>query len=174
MWEKNNSAKEFVTIGLMSAIVFIATMALNIPNGLGGVVHLGDSMVIVAALMIGKRTAAVSGAIGMMLFDLMSGAYAFWAPYTFVIKLVMGYLIGKIAFDGKRKGDNWSYNIAGILIGGIWMIGGYYIAEAIIYGNIATPMASVPANIIQIAAGAGVAIPLVAALKKTRYFQNRI
>ncbi len=173
MQKTTSNVKEFVTIGLMSAIVFVATMALNIPNGLGGVLHLGDSMVILAALLIGTRTAALSGAIGMMLFDLMSGAYAFWAPYTFVIKFIMGYLIGKIAFDGKRKGNNWGFNIVGILIGGLWMIGGYYIAEAVIYGNIATPIAAVPANIIQIAGGAGVAIPLVAALKKTKYFQDR-
>ena len=173
MGKTTNNVREFVTIGLMSAIVFVATMALNIPNGLGGVLHLGDSMVILTALLIGTRTAALSGAIGMMLFDLMSGAYAFWAPYTFFIKLIMGYIIGKIAFDGNRKGNHWMFNIIGILIGGIWMIGGYYIAEAMIYGNIAAPMAAVPANVIQIAGGAGVAIPLVAALKKTRYFENR-
>ena len=50
------------------------------------------------------------------------------------------------------------------------MIIGYYITEVILYGNLLTPIASIPGNITQLAVGLVLGLPLAKILKRyTRY-----
>lgn len=168
----SSKVKELVQLGLLSALTFVATMAIHVPSFNGGVVHLGDSMVFLTAVVFGRRYAAISGAIGMTLFDILSG-YSVWAPYTFVIKAVMGFIAGSIAYSGGSKGKNVFKNALGMLLAGIWMIGGYYLAEVMIYGNWVSPVASMTGNTIQFGAGAVIAFVIIAAIRKTSYFNNR-
>jgi len=169
-FDEKNKVKELVKIGLMSALIYISTAAINIPIGPGGVIHLGDSMIFVTAILFGGKTAAISGSIGMTLFDLFS-PYAIWAPFTFVVKAVMGYIAGIISHGKDSKGNSLIRNIIAIIISSIWMIFGYYIAEAIIYGNIFAPAATIPANFFQVLGGAIIAIPLTILIKKSGYFK---
>lgn len=168
----SSKVKEIVQLGLLSALTFVATMAIHVPSLNGGVVHLGDSMIFLTAVVFGGRYAAISGAIGMTLFDILSG-YSVWAPYTFVIKAVMGFIAGSIAYAGGSKGKNVYKNALGMLLAGIWMIGGYYLAEVMISGNWVSPVASMTGNVIQFGAGAVIAFVITAAIKKTSYFSNR-
>jgi undecaprenyl-diphosphatase UppP len=78
-------------------------------------------MLFTAAIVFGPRKGAVSGAFGMALFDALS-EYAAWAPFTFVVRGIMGYIIGKTANMNNKSGRNWAYNLLGIFLGGIWMI----------------------------------------------------
>ena len=100
----------------------------------------------------------------MGLFDLLS-AWAIWAPFTFVIRGVMGYIIGVISWGDNKKGNSIIRNIVAIVISGIWMLAGYYIAEVILYGNWASPVASIPGNITQLVVGLIISVPLTKALK---------
>ncbi len=168
--KSGSNLRGLVLAGLLTALVFVATMALHIPNGLGGVIHLGDSMIFLAAIVFGWRYAMVSGAIGMALFDILS-PYAIWAPYTFIIKGVMGLLVGMIAWSGGQKGHSLSKNIVAMVVGSVWMIIGYYFAEWMIYGSAIAPLASVLGNVIQAAGGMIIAIPLITALKRVKFFQ---
>lgn len=168
----SSRVKEVVHLGLLSALTFVATMAIHVPSLNGGVVHLGDSMIFLTAVVFGKKYAAISGAIGMTLFDILSG-YTMWAPYTFVIKAVMGFIAGSIAYMGGSKGKSVYKNAVGMLLAGIWMILGYYIAEVMITGNWVSPVASMTGNTIQFGAGAVIAFVIIAAIKKTSYFKNR-
>ena len=161
----NSKVKEVIIVGLMSALIYIATAVINVPMGPGGVVHLGDSMIYVTAILFGWKTAALSGAIGMTLFDALS-PYAIWAPYTLVIKGIMGAMAGYICHNKGRDGTNFKWNIIASISAGIWVIFGYYIAEAIIYGNIAAPVVSIPGNFFQVSVGAIIAIPLAALLRR--------
>lgn len=163
--------REMVQIALMTAITYLSVSYLNIPYGNGGVVHLGDSMIFVTAMLLGTRQAVISGALGMTMFDAFS-PYAYYAPYTFVIKAVMALIVGLIANSGNSKGRNWVKNIIGIILGGAWGVAGYYGAEAIMYGNLYTPIPNVLGNIIQVTAGGAIAIILLAALKNTKYFNR--
>ena len=158
-----------VLTGLLTALVFVATMALHIPNGVGGVIHLGDSMIFMAAIVFGWKYGAASGAIGMTLFDLLS-PYAIYAPYTFIIKAVMGFAVGTIAWSGGSKGKNLTKNIIAMAVGGLIMTVGYYFAEWVIYGSAIAPLASVIGNVIQATGGAIIAIPLIAALRRVKLF----
>jgi uncharacterized membrane protein len=60
-----------------------------------------------------------------------------------------------------------------MLLAGIWMIFGYYVAEAVITWNIKQPIFSIFGNVIQVTAGAVIAFVIIAAIKKTSYFNNR-
>lgn len=165
--EKNNSAstsgnvtRNLVITGLLTSLVCIATF-INIrsPISVGGLMHLGNTVLFMAAIVFGKRKAAFAGAFGMGLFDVMSG-WILWAPFTFIIRGVMGYIIGAIANANGRKGSSSLWNIIAILVGGIWMLAGYYITEIILYGDYILPIKSIPGNIVQIVLGLILGLPL--------------
>lgn len=165
-----NKTRDLVESALLITLVFVATKFINIrlPISInGGLIHAGNVMLFLAAIVFGKRKGAIAGAFGMGLFDVLSGWLA-WAPFTFIVRGVMGYIIGSIAWKGHQKGNNLALNILAIIIGGLWLIFGYYITEVILYGNWVTPFTSIPGNITQILIGGLAGLPLVLALKKTK------
>lgn len=164
--------RDIVQIGLLSALTFVAAWAIHIPYGNGGVIHLGDSVIFLTAVVFGRKYAALSGAIGMTMFDILSG-FSVWAPYTFAIKAVMGLIAGSMANMRGSKGGSSLMNAAGMLLAGIWMIFGYYAAEAVIIWSVVQPLFSIFGNVIQFMASAAIAFVIIAAIKKTSYFKDR-
>ena len=167
----SSNIRDIVQMGLLSALTFVAAWAIHIPYGNGGVIHLGDSMIFLTAVVFGRRYAAVSGALGMTMFDILSG-FSIWAPYTFVIKAVMGLIAGSLAFEGGYRGSSVIRNFAGMLLAGIWALLGYYAAEAIITWNIVQPIFSILGNVIQVSAGMAIAFVIITAIKKSGYFNR--
>lgn len=168
----NSKLKDMVISALLIALVFVATRFINIRLPIavnGGLIHLGNAMLFVAAIVFGGKKGAIAGAFGMGLFDLLS-EWAIWAPATFIIRGVMGYIIGTMANSNDRNGKKILWNVVGIILASIWMIVGYYVAEGILYGNWIAPLTSIPGNITQLIIGAIIGIPLAAALKKTKIF----
>ncbi len=146
------------------ALTFVATAFINIRLPImanGGLVHLGNVPLFLSAILFGKKTGAVAGAFGMGLFDLLSGWTA-WAPFTFIIVGIMGYVVGSIA---EKKTTLW-YSVA-VLAALLIKIIGYYIAEVILYQNWATPLMSIPGNIIQVVVAGVIVVPTAVALRKT-------
>lgn len=156
---------DIAKVGVMAALIYVATWLIHIPIGEKAVLHLGDSMVFTAAIILGKKKAGVASAIGMCLFDVLS-PYAIWAPFTFVIKGVMGYLAGWIAYRNDYEGNNSLNNILAFTVAGIWMIVGYYFAGAFIYHSFIIALNDILGNVIQVVGGAVIAIPLARLLKK--------
>ncbi|MPN62488.1 hypothetical protein SDC9_210237 [bioreactor metagenome] len=101
----------------------------------------------------------------MGLFDLLS-EWAMWAPFTFIVRGIMGYIIGSIAWSNNKKGNSVLTNVFAIIVSGIWMIFGYYVTEIILYGNYIQPLASVPGNITQIVIGLIIGVPVAKVVKK--------
>ena len=172
----NNSAtsktRELVLSGILISLVFIATRFINIRLPIsvnGGLVHLGNVMLFLSAIVFGKKKGAIAGAFGMGLFDILSG-WGAWAPFTFIVRGVMGYIVGSIAWSGNRRGNNFLWNLIAVIVSGVWMIAGYYVTEIILYGNWLAPVTSIPGNVIQIVVGAVIGLPLIQALKKTKVF----
>lgn len=164
----NSKIREITLSGLLVAIVFAATyfIQFTLPISInGGLVHMGNVALFTIAIVLGKRRGAIAGAFGMGLFDILSG-WGAWAPYTFVIRGVMGYVIGLVSGRNNADGKNSLMNIAAIVLGSIWMIAGYYAAEGIMYGNWVTPMTSIPGNLTQLGLGAVLALPLSKMLSK--------
>lgn len=161
-----SSAKQVAINGISIALVFIATGFINLRLPIvanGGLIHLGNVPLFLAAIIFGKKTGAISGAVGMALFDLFSG-WTLWAPFTFVIVGIMGWVVGKITEDKSHNTILW-YVIAIFAALAIKIVG-YYIAEGIIYGNWVAPAASIPGNIVQILTAAVIVLPLAKPLKK--------
>lgn len=176
----NASALSFTTndviqVGLMSAIIFVATSVIHIPSFMG-VVHLGDSMIFIAAVLLRRKKAAAASAIGMTLFDLLNG-YTAWAPFTFLIKGIMGYIAASIAYRGEYSGKNTYNNLLAFIVAGIFMIAAYYFSgvimakflvskEATLNEAFLLALKDIPGNITQVVAGIIIAIPLSMSLKK--------
>ncbi|WP_019152439.1 ECF transporter S component [Robertmurraya massiliosenegalensis] len=158
--------KTLVINALFIALVFVSTMFINIRlpiMGNGGLIHLGNVPLFIAAFLYGRKSGAIAGAVGMGLFDLISGWTA-WAPFTFVIVGAMGYFAGLIAekLPGKKL---YVYSMA-VAVALIIKVVGYYFAEVLLYSNWMLPFGSVPGNIMQVVIAGIIVVPLAARLKK--------
>ncbi len=167
-WEE--SKVKFLTITALSiALVYVFTAFINVRLPIaaaGGLIHLGNVPLFIFAIIFGKKTGAIAGGVGMVLFDLLSG-WTLWAPFTLVIVGLMGFTVGFIT--EKKQGYVW--NVAGILAACAIKIVGYYIAEVAIYGNWAAPVASIPGNLVQVGVAAVIVLLIIEPLKKAA---NRI
>ncbi len=155
-----------VISALFVALTLVATMFINIKlpiAGNGGLIHLGNIPLFVAAFVFGRRTGAIAGAFGMGLYDLFS-PWTIWAPFTFVIVGAMGYVAGVISekVPGKRV---LVYSMA-VVVAMLIKVVGYYFAEVVLYGNWIQPFGSIPGNILQVGIAGIIVIPLVARIKK--------
>ncbi|MFA5528800.1 MAG: ECF transporter S component [Peptostreptococcales bacterium] len=152
-----------LTLGAVCvAIVFICTYIIQIKlplPGQGGLVHAGNIAMFSICLILGKWYGATAGAFGMAIFDLISG-WAIWAPGTFVIRFVSGYVIGHIAHINGENGKNKLLNLIGLSLGSVIIIIGYYLYEVMLYRNWFVPLSSIPGDITQCVLGAIVAMIL--------------
>ena len=150
--------------GVCIALTLVATAFINIRLPIaanGGLVHLGNVPLFLAAIIFGKKTGAFAGAFGMGLFDLLSG-WTLWAPFTFVIVGLMGFAVGKITEN--RIGFRW--NVLAIAVACVIKVVGYYIAEVIIYRNWIAPVLSIPGNLVQIGVAAVIVLQIVEIVRK--------
>ena len=173
--DRSDKTLILVTTSMMTAMVMIATTFFKIPNAMG-YIHLGDGFVFLAAIILPKKYACFAGGVGAGLADIYGG-YAVWAPWTLVIKIVM-VLIVQLFFDllNKRAANGGHVaKVAGLpfselfayVLAVLWTVSGYYVAQGLIYGNWAAPLADVPGNVLQATVGAVVAIIVSVALGKT-------
>ncbi len=151
---RSKQTEQIVFGGLFIAIVFVATYFIQIPTtGIsGGLIHLGNIAMFSIALKYGKKYGALSGGIGMMLFDIFSAWFA-WAPATLVVRGLMGFVIGFVAQDKNGQGSKLWKNIVAILLGAVVMLTGYFFFEAVILGVGWAAIAGVPGNLVQLAIG---------------------
>ncbi|MBS7643071.1 ECF transporter S component [Candidatus Bathyarchaeota archaeon] len=145
---------------VMAALVCVATMLVQIPNPpTRGYINVGDAMIFVSALTFGMIVGGVAGGIGSALADILSG-YAFYAPFTLVIKGMEGLLAGVISDRKRPKRD-----FLAVIVAGAEMILGYFFVEAYIFG-IGAALTEVPGNIFQILVGGLIGIPVAYLVRK--------
>lgn len=159
------NTKNIIINGLFIALTLVATMFINVRlplMGSGGLIHLGNVPLFIAAIVYGKKTGAIAGAFGMGLFDIISG-WTLWAPFTFVICGAIGYTVGLIV--EKSEKCNYINYILAIVVACIIKVVGYYFAEVMLYGNWVAPFGSVPGNIMQITAAGILVMPIAQKLK---------
>lgn len=171
MESSNTSVRtiDIVQIGIMAAIIYIATYLIKIPVGNKAVFHIGDSMVYLSAILLGKKKGVIAAALGMTLFDL-STPWFYWAPFTLIIKGGMAYLTAVIAYRKGYKADNLWNNLFAFIIAGIWMVFGYFISGLLVYklttNNALLAFVDIPPNIGQVIVGIALALPLSLTLVK--------
>lgn len=165
--EKTESpAKQIARDAMFVALtlVFTACVNIRIPSfgGAGGLIHLGNVPLFIAAMVYGKRTGALAGALGMGLFDLLSGWVA-WAPCTIVTCGLMGFAVGAICKG--RKG--MIVRILAIFVALVIKLAGYFLFEGFIMGNgVAAAVKSIPGNMIQITVAAVLVLLLITPLER--------
>ncbi len=108
-------AKRLVQTGLLAAVIAVTTMVVNVPlPGVKGYVNVGDAVVLLSGILLGPAAGAFAGAVGSSLADLLLG-YAHWAPWTFIIKGIEGFLAGWLAFR-PQKGSTFLGVFAGAVV----------------------------------------------------------
>lgn len=100
------NTQRLAIIGLMAAMVFVATyfLHIDIPTPLGKtMLHFGNVMCVLSGLLFGGLTGGLAAGIGSAIYDLMDPAFApeFWI--TFLLKFAMAFIAGSIAGRSGAK-----------------------------------------------------------------------
>lgn len=164
---KNRETVKAITVtGLFIALTLVFTACVNIklPFGYGGLIHLGNIPLLLAAMLYGKRTGFFAGAFGMAIFDIMS-SWAIYAPCTFITCGLMGFVVGLIV----EKKSGFGFKVLAVGAALLIKLAGYYIFEAIFYHSLVTPLASFPGNILQVVLAAIPVLLLIVPLEKVLY-----
>ena len=235
-----SNLRALVYTALMTAFVFITTSIIKIPIPFtSGYIHAGDMCIFIAGILLGPLYGGFAAGIGSAMADFLGG-YGQWVLPTFIIKTIMGMMIGYFAKSDKNVKPYivtamliwvsslftflytiWNTSVhtlatqvedmgtieqaiqvidhlkvqlllvsigipilvlllgllkkrykvtmnqlVGMVLAGIWMVLGYYIASGLMYGNFIVPIFSIPWNIVQFGVGAVLAFMVVAALEK--------
>lgn len=113
---KNNSTRSVVLVGIFAALTILGTM-IKIPLPTGDFIHLGNSVVLLAVLLLGYKKGALAGGVGFAIFDLLNG-FAAEAPYFLLECFVVGgaATLGVVAFQ-HRLDSVWKISVIAITAG---------------------------------------------------------
>ncbi|MCR5481913.1 MAG: ECF transporter S component [Clostridia bacterium] len=160
-----------VQTALLTGLIFLATVIIRVPVPFTqGYVHLGDAVIFMAVIVLGCRRGALAAALASALADIIGG-FAMWAPWSFAIKggmaIVAGLVIAGLAKTKAGALNGICTEITGFLLGGIFMTGGYFVAEWFTYGSAQTAAIEIPWNIAQMGVGTVIAVILSGSLAGT-------
>ena len=161
-------AFKIASIVILSAIITIFTIVVRIPIApTRGYVNLGDVAIFFAAFIFGPVSAFFAGGLGTALADLVGG-YGQWAPISFVIHGIQGFLVGVVYNIFVKKDCRVNIFLQAVLCffaGAIIMVSGYYFAGVVLVGPGAA-LVEIPGNIIQNLAGIVGGMALAVTVKK--------
>lgn len=165
---ENSNLKVLIRYSVLIALTTVMTMVIKIPTvATKGYLNLGDMVVFIAALTMGKKAGLIVGGVGSAMADLLLG-YTHYVPITLVVKGLEGYIAGRIL--ETSIGEKWP--IIATATGGIFMALGYFIPQIFMYGK-GGAIASLPGNIAQGLFGAITAVVLYKALRKTQSLKQK-
>ncbi len=141
--------KNVVLTAVFAAIVYVLTAFLKVPTH-QGYIHIGDGVIMLAAALLPMPYAMAAGAIGAGLSDFLSG-YAMWVLPTVIIKVLTAAV-----FTSRKNTIINKRNMIAVVPAFIICVAGYYLASAVLYGDLAVALADVPTNCIQ--SGASLAL----------------
>lgn len=97
----DDKIKRLAFAGVFAAITYVVFtyLSIRIPTIGGGAVtvHLGNAFVVLGALLLGSLYGGIGGALGLTIADLIDPVYIVEAPITFIIKLLIGVIVGVLA-----------------------------------------------------------------------------
>lgn len=132
---KNTRTLQLVLCALAVALTFVVTWLVNIPAavilGAGGNINLGDTVIFVAAAVLGPLGGAIAGGLGSCIADL-AGGYAIYAPFTLLVKGLEGLLCGYLYRYAFVKMRPLLRRVISMALGVIVMIAGYFFAEIVL------------------------------------------
>ncbi len=150
-----DSVRQLTRIGMASALCVAGTLIL-IPGPNGALIHLGSGALYLVAVIYGRRVGAWAGAIGSLVFDLIVGlsAYSLW---SFVIKGIAGWLVGRFAHGGVQTPSR-GVILGATMLASLWTLIGYIGAWRFVIGSWAAAIANIPFSLMTSAVGIVVAV----------------
>ena len=99
--DRTENLRKLAFAAVFAAITYVVFtfLSIRIPTPGGGQVsvHLGNAFVVLGALFLGSVYGGLGGAIGLTIADLIDPVYIVEAPVTFIVKFLMGVIVGLIA-----------------------------------------------------------------------------
>lgn len=132
MTNVNKKISKVVIIGLMSAVVFVASMiSITIPVSTGTPtrIHLGNAVCLLSGLLFGGVYGGLSSGIGSMFYDFTNPLYISSCWITFITKFALGYTCGAISHGGKKR--SFLKNVLAAIAGQLVYIVLYLIQTAV-------------------------------------------
>lgn len=120
---KKFTVRDLAEIGVLAALVFVATYFLKIgpiPTLAGPTqLKMGNAVCLLGALLFGKTKGGLAAGIGSMLFDLTQPAFIAGSPFTLAFFFAMAYVCGWVSHLGENDGTNTKQNIIGAVSGAL-------------------------------------------------------
>ena len=98
--QENRNALKVAVVAVLTAVVVVFTLVVRIPTA-KGYLNLCDVAIVFIAFTFGPWSAFIAAGLGTAIADLISG-YAQWAPISFVVHGIEGFLVALIV---RQKGD---------------------------------------------------------------------
>ena len=152
--------KKLTLCAAFAALCCVCTM-FSIPITANGYIHPGDSIVLLSAYLLGPLAGGAAAGIGSACADLLLG-YAYYAPATFIIKLLDAFIAGAVfrLLSKKQRTPSVTLSIAGML-GSAVMVLGYFLYSFLFLGDgFSAAFSAIPANILQAVTGIALSVLL--------------
>jgi len=131
---EGSEARKLFQIGIIAAfatLAFAGTLVLRVPiPATGGYFNLGDTFVMVAALLYGPLVGACVGLIGPAAADAVG--FPQYILATAVVKSIEGGLVGLIGHSRNASRKPATVALA-LAVGVVILAAGYFLFEAVIY-----------------------------------------
>ena len=154
MQRKRFDPRMLAVTAVMAAVVFALTYIKLLPTPDGGYIHPGDAGIYFSAFAFGPWVGAIVGGLGTGLAD-VAGGYPQWAPFSFLIHGAQGLVVGWMY---RRWPTTWGM-ISATVVGGVIVVVGY-LPAGMLLASPAQALTSVPWNIVQVAIGGLISVPL--------------
>ena len=161
------NTRELCIKALLAALVCVATMVIQVPvPATNGYIHLGDSLIFLAASILPSPYAAVAASIGGGLADLLTAPM--WTLPTIIIKALI-----TIPFCNKGAKILSKRNMFAPLLAYCISATGYYLSNKLIFGNDVAFWVSISGSLIQ-SGGSAILYLLFASTLDKMNFKKRI
>ena len=98
---RNEKVYKITLTALMAALSYVVftflQFKITLPGGDATSIHLGNTVCVLGALLLGGVYGGIGGAIGMTIGDLLDPIYIVYAPKTFILKFFIGLITGLVA-----------------------------------------------------------------------------
>ena len=163
--QSKKSLLKITYTAIFTTMIVLATSVLKFSTGLGeGYIHLGDSVIYLAACLLPFPYCLIAGALGGALADIVSG-FAIWSIPTMIIKMLNVLPFALICKRYKSNKILSKQTTLMTIVSGIVTILGYFIAECILY-SVASATLSLIGNTIQAVASGIIFIVIAKPLDK--------
>ncbi|MFA5421498.1 MAG: ECF transporter S component [Bacilli bacterium] len=162
---KTNESKliyQMIATAMGIALSVLLTSFVFIPLPFGGFLNFTDVFIALFAMFFGPWIGATVGALSGLMVDMILG-YAFYAPFTFFIKLIEGLVVGFLFLKLKGK-----IRYIAPFVGGLIMAAFYILPDYILVANLIAALTSFAFNLIQGVIGASLGLTIYLILLKAK------